>query len=150
MDETELRQKIIEEAEEWLGTPFRHEARVKNVGVDCGNLLIATYEAAGLIPHLKVPHYPRDFMLHSDREWFLEIVLQYAFEIREEDLLPGDVAIFRNGRLYAHGAIVVDWPTVIHADVDEKIVVRADASLYPLVDKKRRFFRWDGFKKDCK
>ena len=27
----------------------------------------------------------------------------------------GDVALFRFGRCFSHGAIVVDWPTVIHA-----------------------------------
>ncbi len=30
-------------------------------------------------------------------------------------ILPGDIALWRFGRCFSHGAIVVDWPIVIHA-----------------------------------
>ena len=143
--EKELRQKIVDEAATWIGTPFVHEARVKGAGVDCGNLLIAVYEDLNLVPRLVIPHYPADFMMHSDREWFLEIVLQYAYEI-PGDPLPGDVTVFRHGRLYSHGAVVVEWPMLIHASIKDRIVAWGNASQYPFIDKKKRFFRWNGFK----
>jgi cell wall-associated NlpC family hydrolase len=44
-----LRAMVVEEARSWAGTPFRHQARVKGVGVDCAQLVIAVGEAAGVM-----------------------------------------------------------------------------------------------------
>ncbi|HYL49488.1 MAG TPA: hypothetical protein VET84_09005 [Stellaceae bacterium] len=30
-------------------------------------------------------------------------------------ILPGDIALWRFGRCFSHGAIVIEWPVVIHA-----------------------------------
>jgi NlpC/P60 family putative phage cell wall peptidase len=45
----ERRLAVIEEAKTWVGTPFRHQARVKGVGVDCAQLVIAVGESCGLL-----------------------------------------------------------------------------------------------------
>ncbi len=44
----------------------------------------------------------------------MHIILEHAREI-EGRPLPGDVVLWRFGRCYSHGAIVIEWPTVIHA-----------------------------------
>ena len=36
-------------------------------------------------------------------------------ELLTRAILPGDIALWRFGRCFSHGAIVVDWPVVIHA-----------------------------------
>jgi hypothetical protein len=131
------RNAVIAEAVTWIRTPFHHEARVKGAGVDCGNFLIGVYGAVGLPVPAKIDHYPRDFMLHRDREWFLEIVLQFADEITRDEVLPGDAVIFKHGRSYSHGAIVTAWPRIIHAAYP-KGVTYGDANLDP---RPRRFFR---------
>lgn len=41
--------ELIMEARTWVGTPFRHQGRVKGVGVDCANLVLAVGEAAGVM-----------------------------------------------------------------------------------------------------
>ena len=42
-------EKIAKSAYDWLGTPHVNMAKVKGVGVDCGMLLIACLEDAGLV-----------------------------------------------------------------------------------------------------
>ena len=43
-------ERVRSEALTWLGTPYHHQGRVKGVGVDCGQILIAIYEKAGILP----------------------------------------------------------------------------------------------------
>lgn len=43
------RRAVIAEARTWLGTPFRHQAKVKGLGCDCAQLVIAAGEACGLL-----------------------------------------------------------------------------------------------------
>lgn len=43
------RLRVLAEARAWIGTPFRHQARLAGVGVDCANLVIAAGEAAGVL-----------------------------------------------------------------------------------------------------
>jgi cell wall-associated NlpC family hydrolase len=112
---SEKRQQVLEIARSWCGTPFHSEARLKKVGVDCGQLLLAVYEEAGLIPHVETEHYPADYHLHRSKEWYLTLVQQFAKEI-EGPPKPADLALWRFGRVYSHGAIVVEWPTIIHAN----------------------------------
>jgi len=140
--EQEMRQRIIDEARKWLGTKWHHEARKLGAGVDCGMLLLEVFEAVGILPHIEPAHYARDFMLHRNEEWFLELVQKYADEIFETPLIAGDVILYRNGRSYSHGAIVIDWPLIIHASATEGIVCYGNAALTPLSQKKQRYFRY--------
>ena len=136
----ELREKIVEEAKSWLGTNWHHEARVKGGGVDCGMLLLEVFKNAGIIPYIKPTHYGPDFMCHRDEEWFLDIVKQYADEV-QEDPLPGDVIIYKIGRLFCHGMIIIDYPMAIHAHKNEKAVVWCDVSRPPWINKDKKMFR---------
>jgi NlpC/P60 family putative phage cell wall peptidase len=137
---TELqRAAIVTEACEWIGTPFHHGARIKGAGVDCLMLLAEVYERAGVTHHIEPPFYVPDWHLHRDAERYLEGLLHYARPI-EEPPLPGDVALFRFGRTFSHGAIVTGWPRLIHAYWNIG-VVWGDATRYPLRDRAVRFFR---------
>jgi len=113
-----VRAAIVAEARSWLGTPYHHMARVKGAGVDCGQLLAAVYENAGVTPHVEPESYFPDFMMHRDEERFLGYVERYARQVFNLEPLPGDVALFRFGRVISHGAIVIAWPEVIHAYID--------------------------------
>lgn len=139
----ELRNGIVEEAKTWLGTKFHHEARLKGVGVDCGNLLAAVFEAVGLLEPMKIEHYPPDFMLHRSEEWYLQRVTEHAAEVDYGRSLPmpGDVALFRFGRVYSHGGIVVDWPLIIHASAQDRIVAWGRTDQDPLKSKRMKVFR---------
>lgn len=138
MTDIELRQRVVDEVITWLGTPFHHEARVKGAGVDCLMLLAEVYERAGVVEHVDPPHYPPDWNWHHDIERYLEGLLRYAREI-EGPPGAGDVALFKVARTFSHGAIVVEWPRVIHAHWING-VVWGDATLNPLAGRAVRFF----------
>lgn len=144
----EQREAVITEAMSWLRTPHHNRACIKGVGVDCGQLPIAVYKAAGVIPHLDVPPYPPDFHLHNGREWYLELVQQFGCEL-PEDALPqrGDFCLYKIGRVFSHGAIVVEWPTIIHAYIGQGVVL-ADGQQGHLgsgMVKARKFFTPKGW-----
>ena len=134
------RQAVVAEAATWLGTPFHHAARVKGKdgGVDCLMLLAEVYERAGAAPHVDPPFYVPDWHLHRDAERYLEGLTRYAREIAGPPQ-PGDIALFRFGRTFSHGAIVTGWPRLIHAYWSIG-VVQGDATLYPLAARPVKFF----------
>ena len=132
------RSAVVTEAEAWLRTPYHHMGRIKGGGTDCLMLLAEVYEAAGVIPHIDVPFYPPDWHLHRDAERYLDGVMRYAREV-EGPPERASVAIFKFGRCFAHGAIVVSWPRLIHAWWDAGVVY-ADATQSPLAGRSVRFF----------
>jgi len=123
--EAELRQLIVKEALEFIGTPYHHHGRIKGAGVDCAMLPAEVMHAAGVVPRLE-PEYSPQWMLHRDEEQYLAWVRPYAREITREEVQPGDLAIWKFGRTYSHSAIVIDPPTVIHAMQRAGAVVLGD------------------------
>jgi cell wall-associated NlpC family hydrolase len=121
----------------WLATPYHHQACVKGAGVDCAMLLVAVYRAAGLIPAIDPRPYPPDWHLHRSAERYLGWLERYGRETATPS--PGDVALFRFGRCFSHGAIVVAWPSLIHAYIGEGCVW-GNAERAPLVGRPLRFF----------
>lgn len=133
-----LRASVVEEARGWLRTPYHHMGRVKGGGTDCLMLLAEVYERAGVVPHIDIPFYPPDWNLHRDVERYLEGLMRYAREV-EGSPRQGDVAVFKFGRCFAHGAIVVTWPRLIHAWWNAGVVY-GDADQLPLAGRQVRFF----------
>jgi cell wall-associated NlpC family hydrolase len=137
-NEAAARAAVVAEARAWLGTPYHHAAQVKGAGVDCAMLPAAVYRAAGLIPEFEIAHYPPDWHLHRDTERYLEMVTHHATEV-PVPTGPGDFVLYRFGRAFAHGAIVIDWPTIVHAVMRVGVVLDlADAGR--LNGRERRFF----------
>lgn len=124
MTEQEARAAIVAEARSWLRTPYHHAARVKGAGVDCAQILVEVYSAAGVIERFDPGFYPSDWMLHRDEERYLETVRRFAHPVATP--LPGDVAVYRFGRCVSHGAIVIEWPIIIHAYAKERNVCLGD------------------------
>lgn len=126
-----MRAAIVREAESWLGTPFHRDAMLKGVGVDCGRMLIAVYGEFGFqIPaESEIPRLTHDWHFHERRELLRDFVSTFMRPVA--DPLPGDAAMFRYGRVYAHLAIVSEWPKVISA-TQKGGVIWDDASQPPL------------------
>lgn len=141
-----LRHAVLREAETWIGTPFHHGARIKGAagspsgagGIDCLMLLAEVYERTGVCAHIEPPFYVPDWHLHRDAERYMEGLLHHAPEI-DGPPEPGDIALFRFGRTFSHGAIVTWWPRLIHAYWAIG-VVHGDATLQPLKNRPVRFF----------
>lgn len=122
---------IVDEALSWVGTPYHHMAHVKGAGCDCATFLAEVYRRTGIISDLKIEPYPEHWHLHQSRERYLEIVLKYCDPV--ETPQPGDIAMYRLGRTVSHGAIVIDWPQIIHCDRKK---VKKDYALTPMFTKR--------------
>lgn len=115
------RAAVVAEARTWLGTPYHHQGRIKGQGVDCAMLLLEVYHACGLVPYVDPRPYPPDWHLHRGQERYLEHVLQHAHAVDQPR--PGDIALYQFGRCVSHGAIVAEWPQIIHSYVREGCVL---------------------------
>lgn len=128
MSEQDERDRAVAEALTWERTPFHDCANIKSVGVDCANFVYEVYRNCGLVdPHYKVPDYTAQFLLHSDRELFLEVVELFCRRVEDREPRPGDLLMYRYGRCFSHGALVTAPPAIIHARKLAGFVVRGDA-----------------------
>ena len=133
------RARVIAAAQTWLGTPFHDGAAVKGVGVDCAQLLAAAYSEAGLIARPEIAPYSAQWFLHNDEPLFEAFVRRYAREV--ESPSPADIVLYRVGRSYAHGALVIAWPArIIHAFKDYGFVVETGAEEAGLKGRPRKYF----------
>jgi cell wall-associated NlpC family hydrolase len=139
--EASQRERVVQIAKTWLRTPYHSNARVKGAGVDCGMLLLAVFEEAGLMDHVEVGYYSEQWHLHRSAELYLQWVEKYCRLIDYEKPLSGDIALFQFGRTLSHGAIVVDWPLVIHSyNEPGGGVMYADVTKYPLEGRLKRVY----------
>jgi hypothetical protein len=129
--EAEERAAVVAAARSWCGTSFHHHAAVRRTatdrgGIDCAHVLLEAHVGAGLIRRFKTEDYPADWMFHRDEERFLAKLEEYAPCVDDSEasiaergpgfsVLPGNVLIWRHGRTFSHGAIVTEWPMIVHA-----------------------------------
>lgn len=139
------RDRVVEEALTWEGTPYHHAASIKGAGVDCGTFLIEVYSAAGVIKKFKPRQYSRQFHLHRDEEWYKAYVEEWASPVDTPQ--RGDVVLFKVGRLYSHGAICIEWPLIIHAPAREGAVQRDDVTTVGWMQDAPRLF-YDPWRRD--
>jgi len=109
------REDVLDEARSWIGTPYAPGQMVKGAGVDCGMLLIGIFRNVGhLDPGFDPRPYPIQWHFHQAGERYLGIVEKFAWEITSSPL-PGDIVLFKFGKCFSHGAVVIKWPLIIHA-----------------------------------
>ena len=145
MSNCSARAAVVAEAVAWLGTPYHHRARLKGIGVDCAQLPIGVYANVGLIEAFDTGEYPPDWHLHRAGERYLAVICRLAREIDPEDVQPGDVVLFKFGRAFSHGAIVTDWPRIVHANRKDGAVVLGDALRDPdLIGRPMKAFSYWG------
>lgn len=114
-------------------------AHVKGFGVDCAWLSIEVYAAVGLIEHFDPGYYPADWAQHRGDELYQQWVQQHAYRI--ERPLAGDMVLYKCGRSHSHGAIVIDWPIIIHAYARTRSVVRDQGDSLLLAERDPIFYR---------
>lgn len=140
----EQRALVRDIARSWKGTPYRHRAAIKGSGVDCARILIEVYAEAGLIDHFDPGKYTRDWHLHRGEELYRQNIERVAGPPIREDTtieqmmaegyepLTGDILVWRVGRCYSHGAIVTEWPFVLHASAPSLIVEEVEVAHTPV------------------
>lgn len=134
------RAAVAAEAMTWIGTPYHHAARVKGVGVDCAQILIGVYSACGLIDAFDTGPYPPDWHMHRSEERYLGWVTKYARRVARPKL--GDMTMWKFGRCYAHGSIIVGDGLLVHSYVGRGVVL-SRANEEPLAG--RMFQHWSIF-----
>ena len=113
MSTAEQRRAVLAEAATWLNTPWAHAEAVKGFGVDCGQFPFSVYADLGLIDRDAIDSYPIDWALHRGEERYLAVVERYCVPVESPE--PADLVVFRYGRTFSHGAIVVEYPRIIHS-----------------------------------
>lgn len=113
----EQRQRIVDVALSWTGTPYRGWTCKKGVGADCGQFLRGVFIEAGFFREIPAPaNYSLQAAQHRHTSEYRDIVETYMRPIAESEVLPGDVVLFKVGKGFAHSAIVKSWPDyVIHS-----------------------------------
>jgi cell wall-associated NlpC family hydrolase len=113
---TEERINILrEEAESWVGTPYKHRTGVKGRGVDCIFFVIACLEASGGLQGriIKAPNYAKDWGLHRGEE-LLKKELKRQFPVYElngdfdSQIYSGDIVLYKFGRQSCHAGLYID------------------------------------------
>ncbi|WP_372623411.1 hypothetical protein [Falsiroseomonas sp.] len=103
---------VVAEARRWLGTPWRHQARLRGVGVDCGGLVVCVAQALGL----PVQDHPPGYARLPDGVSLRACVESQCSRLA--DLEPGAVLLMRWAAQPQHLAIVSILPEgwgMIHA-----------------------------------
>jgi cell wall-associated NlpC family hydrolase len=123
----EQRAHVVRAAREWIGTPYHHQAAVKGAGVDCAMFPVAVYKECGIIPaDYEPPGYSTQWHLHRSDELYLKEVEKFAVLRSGHGIQPADFVVFKFGRTFSHGAIVIDWPLIIHSYIPHGVTL-ADA-----------------------
>jgi cell wall-associated NlpC family hydrolase len=116
---TVTRAQFVAEARTWVGTPYRHQGRLKGIACDCVGLVLCTAKALGLtdIEYLNYDKRP-DGTLRTHCETNME-------PIPRAKLGDGDVLLFHWSRNPMHLAIVTDAAAgvIVHAYLPNRRVV---------------------------
>lgn len=91
----EIRERIVETARGWIGTPYVHQASIKGAGCDCLGLLRGVWrEIMGDEPE-SAPPYSEDWAEASGNEEMYAAFKRHFAEIETGAVVPGDIALFR-------------------------------------------------------
>ncbi|WP_299659951.1 peptidase [uncultured Ruegeria sp.] len=91
----QAKQKVVDEARRWLGTPYVHQASVLGAGADCLGLLRGVWR--GVMGHEPeaVPVYSMDWSEPQGEERMWAAARRHLIEKSPEDMTLGDVLLFR-------------------------------------------------------
>lgn len=154
MTEDEARAAVVAEVRKWKRTPYHHNQAVLGAGVDCARLIIEAFVGAGLVDRFSAGSYTHDWHLHRDDEKYLSVVESYLSRVDtvetplnerpEWAARPGDVLVWRVGRTYSHGAIVTQWPYIVHASFPDRAVTEVSLIGTTMAERKMRTYTFWG------
>lgn len=121
-------QDIIDEARTWIGTPFHHQAAIKNIGCDCIGLMRGVYEQLfpGILendPNYRKPTYSKQpfnsmFPKSLEDTGYVTII--------EKGLKSGYLLLFAYRKEPQHIGIFTEKGTIIHAGNPKVVEHRLD------------------------
>lgn len=88
-----------------------------------------------MVPYVDTGWYSPEWHLHRGEEVYIDWLQRYCRRLPTgAQPQPGDIALYRYGRLYAHGGIVLEGGRVLHAYVARGVIITA-AGEEPLADR---------------
>ena len=116
-----IKDRIVQNARKFIGTPFRHSGR-STLGIDCAGLLYMSYHRAGIeLPKGDGYSYTVAWWKQTGaKERLYNALIGCGFRVLSNDELPdkADVPLFRLwGDHYPahHSGIMVDQSNFVHA-----------------------------------
>lgn len=94
------RTDIIEEANKWVGTPWRHQGR-NSRGIDCAGLVLNVGNDLKLMDY-HCANYPRN----TCKDHFLNHFKIFGIQKEVVNRKPGDMILFRDGIYACHCGIL--------------------------------------------
>ncbi len=111
------RERIVQAARGWIGTPYHHQASLRHVGTDCLGLVRGVWRELYGDDAETPPAYSRDWAEASGSEAMLEAARRHLETKPVAAICAGDVVIFRlrAGFIAKHAAIVTGPSAMVHA-----------------------------------
>jgi hypothetical protein len=81
-----LADQLVTEARTWRNTPFLHQGRLKNLGVDCAGFIGEVAKNVGI--EVEIPH---DYKPQEDGTAMMGLLSKHLDFVSTEDVQPGDV-----------------------------------------------------------
>lgn len=120
----EIEQKVVAIATTWVGTPYQHQASLRNVGCDCLGLLRGVWrELYGVEPE-EIPHYPARWMdalgnqIQNKQDPLVSMAEKYFARIEHKsEVKKADILLFnyRANLPAKHIGIAISQDYFIHA-----------------------------------
>lgn len=138
------RQKVVDAARSWIGTPYHHHGKIKGVGCDCVTMIVASYVEAGVLPAsaLDIGKYAVGWHLHHEEPLYEKgIIGNGGHEITDPGI--GDMVLYEQAKTFAHGGIIsrVTPLRFVHAFLPARRVIEGDETEFGvLVDSDRKFY----------
>lgn len=112
-----LQRRIVEEAMDWMGTPYGYGRSDKGEATDCSGMVLAVYrDVAGLM-------LPRNSAQQAD----------FSSTVEKEEVTAGDLVFFATGKdadRISHVGIMLDCNRFIHASSTKGVVISSVLSPY--------------------
>jgi len=117
-------EQMVTAARACLGTPFHHQGRKANVGLDCIGLVIVALQAVGT--------NVQDNTYYGRRPDGISLInaLEQHGARRVTEIQTGDVLVFRYDRQPQHVALAIDGNHMIHSFAPAGRVVETDIGDY--------------------
>ena len=102
--------KIIQEAESWIGTPYKYAGQEKGEGADCSGFVMMVYKSA----------------IHCDLPRNSAKQAEFCKKIRHSAVKPGDLVFFATGKdpyKVSHVGIMIDDKEFLHSSTSKGVLI---------------------------
>ena len=118
---------MLKQLQSWLNTPYQHQGRLKNIGVDCSGLIIGIAKELGLKNKHGDPVQDMSGYARVLQTNFLRTALLAQFEPTDTPQL-GDIVLFRIKRTPQHLGLLSESGFIhAYAEVGKVVETRWDA-----------------------